>query len=238
MTGRISCIVVEDQAPAQRVLHSYIADTPHLSLVGTCLSAVEASKVLAERAPALMFLDLHLPRVEGFAFLRSIPKPPLVIVTTADPDHALEGFDLNVVDYLLKPFSFERFLQAVTKVQSALASGEQDSAPARATPRAIFVKANGELRRVTCDEIIFISAEGDYVELFTRTGKLFIQQTLKSLEEALPKGAFQRVHKSYIVRVNAIERIAGSDIHIGGTTIPIGRSYRESFLRQINAGQA
>ena len=234
MIGHISCIIVEDQRPAQEVLEQYIRQTKQLNLVATCGNAVEASAVL-DKDISLMFLDLHLPQVQGFEFLRSLPKPPLVIVTTASPDHALEGFDLNVIDYLLKPFSLERFLQAITKAQSALVGDEPTLQRKDALSHEnIFLKVDGDIRRVACKDIDFIKAEGNFVEIFADQGKLFTHQTLLQMERMLPTDAFLRVHKSYIVRMDAIEKITSAEIFVAGTAIPIGRSYKDALLKRVS----
>lgn len=232
----LSCLIVEDQLPAQRVLAHYIADLPHLELAGTCGSAFEAMAFLHSRSVDLMFLDLNLPRLGGFEFLRSIGSPPNVIVTTAYPEHAVEAFDLNVVDYLVKPIGFERFIRAVDKVRSAPAHGgpQPASQPAREAPAEdIFVKVNGELRRLSLSDIIFVRAEGDYASIVTSSGSYFVGGTLSKWEERLPPERFVRTHKSYIVNLAHASRISGSSIVTPEGGVPIGRSFRERFLSQL-----
>lgn len=235
MNAVIRCMVLEDQRPAQKILSQYISDTPQLSLVSICSTAVEASNVLKNERTDLIFLDLHLPKLSGFNFLRSLVTPPRIIVTTADGAHALEGFDLNVVDYLLKPFSFHRFLQAVNKVQSMSHENDVQGFHASSLPlEHLFFKAHGEIHRVGLDEIMFIKSDGDYVEAYLQSKKVHFSQKLKQLEETLPSDRFVRIHKSYIVSVRFIDRISGYDIHIGGTTIPLGRNYKEQLLKRIS----
>ncbi|MDJ0979173.1 MAG: LytTR family DNA-binding domain-containing protein [Erythrobacter sp.] len=232
----LRCAILEDQRPAQRVLTTYVADADGMELVGVFKAASEAARGFAGSRVDLLFLDLHLPKMDGFSFLRTLPQPPLVIVTTADAEQALEGYSHNVVDYLLKPFSFERFLQAVEKARQRRyfepSAGRSHREDARG--RDLFIRANGEIRRIPVDLIEFIRAESDYVELFTTTDKFFFARTLQSLHDELGSDGFARVHRSYIVNMRHISRIVGTEIHIGGTTVPIGRSYRERFLKQIS----
>ncbi len=229
--------ILEDQRPAQRVLTTYVGDADDLELIGVYGSASEAAKAMPAAGVDLLFLDLHLPKMDGFSFLKTLAQPPLIIVTTADADQAIEGYAHNVVDYLLKPFSFERFLQAVEKARQRQNSpGGEAARPDQNTRDGdLFVKNKGEIRRVQVDSIEFIRANSDYVELFTKTEKFFFARTLQSLQRELPARRFVRVHRSYIVNLRHIACIVGTEIHIGGTTIPIGRSYRESFLRKISA---
>ncbi|MEM9618400.1 MAG: LytTR family DNA-binding domain-containing protein [Pseudomonadota bacterium] len=234
---QLKCAILEDQRPAQDILKTYIGDAEGLALVGVYGSAAEAAGDLAVARADILFLDLHLPKMDGFSFLKTLPQPPLIVVTTADADQAIEGYAHNVVDYLLKPFSFERFLQAVTKARqrhSAPARGEA-AFSAKPSGHDLFVKANGEIRRVSIDLVQFIRAESDYVELFTTTEKLYFARTLQSLMDELSGYSFVRVHRSYIVNLRHISRIVGTEIYISGTTIPIGRSYREQFLKRISA---
>lgn len=229
--------ILEDQHPAQKILATYIGDADDLKLIGVYGSASEAAKALPSANADLLFLDLHLPKMDGFSFLRTLAQPPLIIVTTADADQAIEGYAHNVVDYLLKPFSFERFLQAVEKARQRLSSPAHHTARLDPSPSNddLFVKNKGEIRRVPVDSIEFVRAESDYVELFTKTEKLYFARTLQSLQQELPANRFVRVHRSYIVNLRHITRIVGTEIYIGGTTIPIGRSYREPFLKKISA---
>lgn len=229
----LSCLIVEDQLPAQRVLAHYIEDLPHLELTGTCGTAFEAMAFLHIRSVDIMFLDLNLPRLGGFEFLRSIGSPPNVIVTTAYPEHAVEGFDLNVVDYLVKPIGFERFIKAIDKVRAGSVSdapSPPSQAPREAPAEDIFVKVNGELRRLSLADIVFVKADGDYASIVTGQGSFFVAGTLSKWEERLPPERFVRTHKSYIVNLGHAARINGSSIVTPQGGVPIGRSFKERFL--------
>ncbi len=229
----LACLIVEDQAPAQRILARYIADLPHLELAGTCGSALEAMALLHERCIDLIFLDLNLPRLGGFDFLRSLAQPPKVIVTTAYPQHALDGFDLAVVDYLVKPIAFDRFMRAVDKVRGLASSEISDPHKQGQSPGKIFVKVDNELRPVALDDIVFLRAEGDYVTIVTHSTKLFVGGPLAHWERRLPAQRFIRTHKSYIVNLASIARIAGSTIITSAGGLPIGRRYREQLLQGL-----
>lgn len=232
----LRCAILEDQRHAQQVLETYIADVDHLELKGVFMSAAQASVGLASDQVDLLFLDLHLPKLDGFAFLETLSNLPMIVVTTADPGQALEGYSHNVLDYLLKPFSFERFVQAVEKARQRCfsRSGEDPDRAFRGKGgRDLFIRANGEIRRIPIDMIEFARADSDYVELFTTTDKFFFAHGLQALHDELADPRFVRVHRSYIVNIRHISRIIGAEIHIGGTTVPIGRSYRAQFLKHL-----
>ncbi len=227
--------ILEDQRHAQKILQTYINDADYLELGGTYGSASEAAIALPSAGIDLLFLDLHLPKMDGFAFLATLHQPPLVIVTTADEQQALDGYTHNVVDYLLKPFSFERFLQAVEKARAQLSTAREASVTAGGH-QDLFVKSAGEIRRVPVEQIQYIRSDGDYVVLVTGDRKYYFARTLQSLLAELPQHLFARVHRSYIVNLRCISRIVGPDIYVGDTTVPIGRSYREQFLSRISSG--
>ncbi|MEM1133575.1 MAG: LytTR family DNA-binding domain-containing protein [Pseudomonadota bacterium] len=233
---RLSCAILEDQRPAQKILIKYIEDADTLDLKGVFGSAAEAAHALPAAAVDLLFLDLHLPKMDGFPFLKTLTRPPLVIVTTADADQAIEGYAHNVVDYLLKPFSFDRFLQAIEKARQQSVMPSDGAIESRDTVQShdLFVKSHGEIRRIPVENIQFIRAESDYVELYTEDERFFFASTLQSLLKELPTHLFARVHKSYIINIRQISRIVGTEVHIGGTTVPIGRSYKEGFLQRIS----
>ncbi len=231
----IRSAILEDQRPAQKILQTYIREADHLELAGTYGSASEAAIALPSASIDLLFLDLHLPKMDGFTFLATLHQPPLVIVTTADEQQAIDGYNHNVVDYLLKPFAFERFLQGVEKARARLSASSAGLAVAT-DPQDLFVKSGGEIRRVPVEQIQYIRSDGDYVVLVTGEQKYYFARTLQSLLAELPQHLFARVHRSYIVNLRCISRIVGTDIYLGETTVPIGRSYRDQFLSRISAG--
>lgn len=226
----MTCIIIEDQPPAQRILKRYIEDLGSVELVATFSDAVQAMTFLQAHSVDLIFLDIHLPKLSGIEFLKSLAHAPSVILTTAFPDYALESYDLNVTDYLLKPFSFQRFVKAVAKVsptatKTLLPTSEKNT-------EYLFIKSGYEHIRVTISSILFIQSSADYTELHTPTGKLLSTEPLRYWLESLDATLFFRVHKSYIINTDKIIKIARAQVHLEGKiVIPIGRAYKESFHR-------
>lgn len=215
----IRCLIIDDEPLAREVLESYTADLPSLKLVASCSDAVEALNWLNEEPIDLLFLDINMPKLSGINFYKSLSKKPKVIFTTAYSAHAVEGFELEAVDYLLKPFSFERFITAVNKVQL-------DSLD---SPLAEFImlKADKKTHKINHNQILYFESIGDYVKVHLNGAKtLIISETLRKLEEMLPN-AFIRVHKSYIIALDYLEYLEGNQAKIGETKIPIGQSYRD-----------
>lgn len=231
----LKCLIIEDELPAQRVLKNYISDVPYLELCGTFTSAMDALQTIQSQDIDLLFLDINLPKISGLNFLRSLKHPPKVIITTAYPDYAHEGFELDVTDYLLKPFSFERFIQALSKLKTE-SNGKES--PALTDKKAYehkyaFVKVDKILHRVDFEDILYIESDKDYVNIVREGENLMLLQTLKHWENMLPERDFARVHKSYIVNISRIDKIAGNQIKIGDATLPIGRHYKQDFLEKI-----
>lgn len=224
------CLVIEDEPLAQDVLKKYIQDHPSLELVAVCTDALQAQQVLARQPVPLIFLDINLPRLSGIGFLKTLAHPPLVIFTTAYPEFAAEGFELDAIDYLVKPFSFERFLKAVNKVLEKL---ERKSTEKSSAPASIFIKADKKVYKIDLDDILYLEALDDYVKLVTVQQSYLINDTLKSLQEELPAANFMRVHKSYIISKNNIVFFEGNYVRIGEKDIPIGASYREEFNSRV-----
>ena len=230
--NRCKCIIVEDEPLAQNVLKKYIADHPSLELVGACTDALEAQVILNKQDVQLIFLDINLPKLSGINFIKTLLQSPLIVFTTAYPEFAVEGFELNAVDYLLKPFSFERFLKAVNKVLEKLNNPvaskreEKDS--------FIFFRSDKKIHKVDLDSIFYIEAIGDYMKVITHAGQLIINETMKNLQEELPAGSFIRVHKSFIISRNKIKYIEGNYIQVEDKSIPIGATYRNEVLTAID----
>jgi len=226
--NRCKCLIVEDEPLAQNILKKYIADHPSLELVATCTDALEAQLILNKQAIHLIFLDINLPKLSGINFLKSLLQSPLIIFTTAYPEFAVEGFELNAVDYLLKPFSFERFLKAVNKVIEKL---NNFSLPKKEEIDAfIFFKSDKKIHKVDLESIHYIEAVGDYMKVITDSGQLLINETMKNLQEELPARSFIRVHKSFIISRNRIKFIEGNYIQVETKSIPIGATYRNDVL--------
>lgn len=232
----IKAIIVDDEPLALDVLETYIAQLPELELVARCENALEAREVLKEHDVDLLFLDINMPQLTGIDFLKTLSVKPNFIFTTAHPYYAVEGFELNAIDYLMKPISLERFMKAVNKVID-MQVGET-SAPEKKKENFIFVKADKKLIKVNFDDILYIEGLKDYVIIRQREGRVITLHTMKSLESKLPDHIFKRIHRSYIVNIGAIDAIVGNMIELKEKSqvkhIPIGKNYREELLKVIN----
>ena len=225
-------MIVDDEPIARDILKKYISETPALELVKSCRNAAEAYEGLYEHAVDLIFLDIQMPVITGTDFLRSLRTPPMVIFTTAYSNYAMDGFELNSIDYLLKPISYERFYQAVQKVQERMAT-RQVQAPAVPEVDYIFLRQDSRLIRVRFSEIRYIEAEKDFSMVYLAEKKLLAGMHLKMLEDLLPQGQFLRVHRSFMVNLSAISSINGNMIEIGKNEIPIGASYKAVLLQRL-----
>jgi DNA-binding LytR/AlgR family response regulator len=230
MTSAIPCAIIEDEPLAQNILKKYIEDHPALKLTAVCNNTEEAQKVLLRQDVELLFLDINLPKLSGISFLKTLPHRPLVIFTTAYPEYAVEGFELDAIDYLLKPFSFERFLKAANKAVQQLNKKEIAE---QVTPSFIFLKADKKVHKVNLDEILYIEAAGDYIKIMTEGGQYVVNDTLKSLQEELPPLQFIRVHKSYIISRSKIKFFEGNYVKVGNADIPIGNSYKDEISTRL-----
>jgi DNA-binding LytR/AlgR family response regulator len=229
MNAVLKCLVVEDEPLAQNVLKKYIGDHPSLELAAVCDNALTAQQVLAGEPIALLFLDINLPQLSGISFLKTLPRPPLVIFTTAYPEYAVQGFELDAIDYLVKPFSFERFLKAVNKAMEKW----QRPANAVVAPSSIFIKSDKKVYKINLDDILYLESLDDYVKLVTTQTSYLVNDTLKGLLEELPASQFIRVHKSYAIARNKIVFFEGNYVKIASTDIPIGASYREEIFNRL-----
>lgn len=233
---RIRCLVVDDEPLAQRVIENYARDLSFLHIVRKCRNAMEAREALHEEEKIdVLFLDIEMPKLSGLSFMRSLRHPPLVVFTTAYANHALESYELEAVDYLKKPFSFERFSQALEKVQRRLAlAGSEGAGPSSdEVGDALFIKSGNAVERVSLEEIVLIEGMGDYVKICCRDRALVSHQTLQDWEAQLPSGKFVRVHKSFIISVSGINRIEGTEIVTSRRRVPIGRAYRKALMARI-----
>lgn len=226
-------IIVDDEPLALEVLETYLTHFPELKLIAKCTNAVEAFEALSEGDIDLMFLDIQMPQISGIDFLKSLKNPPKVIFTTAFSNYALEGFELNAVDYLLKPFSLERFTKAVQKFKEIYGKNDKTLGEAEA-PDYIFVKADKKLIKLRFEDIFYVEGLKDYVMLHTPGGRIVTLQTMKSLEEKLPSANFIRVHRSYIVNLNLIELLEANSVTVNKKKIPIGKNYKDELFNVIN----
>lgn len=229
----IKCIIVEDEELAQDVIKSHLQKTEGFELMGVFPNAPEALKALQTLEVDVMFLDIRLPGMSGLNFLRMLPDPPLVVLTTAYAEYALESYEFSIIDYLLKPISFERFSRAVNKIVDGRlfspAAKEKDRSP----EDHIFIRSNSKFFRVNFSEIIYIEGMKDYLKIHTPEYTLVTHQTMNELEKSLPPRQFIRVHRSYIVAISHIKAIYGNSVEIGKTTVPIGISYKELVMALI-----
>jgi DNA-binding LytR/AlgR family response regulator len=227
----MNCIIIEDQPPAQRILKKYIEDIGSLELKATFANAIEAMDFLRVSPIDVIFLDIHLPKMSGLDFLKSLPQPPAIILTTAFPDYALESYELDVVDYLLKPFSFPRFVKAVSKIP--VKTTEQTANHQPGLRKEIFIKSGYEYIKVSLDELLYIKSDADYTEIHLHKKRHLSSESLRHWVEQLP-AHFYRLHKSYIINTHKIEKIVGNQVYLQhGVIIPIGRAYREAFMSRF-----
>jgi two-component system response regulator LytT len=221
----MNCIIIEDEPAAQSILEQHISLCPGMHCCGVFGDAFAAQAFLDKNTADLMFLDINLPEMSGVSFLRSLVNPPLVIFTTAYPQYAIDGFDLEIVDFLLKPFSFERFCKAVNKAKNRISTKESIPAVNR-----ISVKTDKRIYQLTIDEILFIETCGDYVTIHCPDKKLTVHGTLKSWEEKLKGFSFMKVHRTTIVNLQKIDHIEGNQIYTGRQILPIAEPYKAQLL--------
>jgi len=243
--NKIHCLIVDDEPPAREILKQHIAGVEALELAGTCSNAVEAVSFLKEHPVDLLLLDIQMPQLLGTNFIRTLKNPPKVIFTTAYRKYAVEGFELDAVDYLLKPISFERFLKAVNKVLQLNVSAAR-AIPTSATKEKqngesnsfLYFRAERKMVKIFFRDILFVEGLKDYIKIVTDTKPVVTKYVLSTLEEMLPADEFLRIHKSYIVAVNKIDSYNTDTIHIAKHELPIGRLYKFDVNRVLNASSA
>jgi DNA-binding LytR/AlgR family response regulator len=225
---KIICLAVDDEPPALDVMRKHITSTPTLHLAGCCSDAVDALGVLQQNEIDLMFLDIRMPQILGTDFLRTLRNPPKVIFTTAYRKFAVEGFELDAVDYLLKPVSFERFLKAVNKVIHVSPSHKNTENVQKAeTPESsLYFRCDRKMVKVALQEILYIESIKDYIKIFTTSNMLVTKQSISTIEESLPKNLFLRIHRSYIISVDKIDSYSNELVWVAKTELPISRMYR------------
>ncbi len=235
----IRCLIIDDEPLAQRVIEKYAENIPFLEIVEKCSNAVEAIEVLHNREVDLLFLDINMPRLSGMDFLKTLKNPPLVIITTAYAEYAIQGYELDVADYLMKPFAFDRFYKAIQKVEELIKGRELPHFEPREAGRQeesfIFVKSSKKTYKVNLDEILYIEALGDYVKIYTTDKMIISYQSLKNIETLLPASSFPRIHKSFIIALSRIDLIEGNHVKIKDRQIPIGTNFKNDFERLIKS---
>lgn len=226
----INCLVVDDEPIAREGIMEYIRQIDYLNPVAQCKSAVEAAGLLQKSSIDLIFIDIQMPKLSGIEFVKALADPPLIIFTTAYSEYALEGFELDVVDYLLKPISFSRFLKAVEKAQSYLHARYKDVS---ITLDFFFIRCNGKIEKIMMADVIYIEAMSNYVIIHTHQKKYITYVTFSGIEEQLPADLFVRIHKSYLVSISAIQTIDGNEVILGSTRLPLSKNYRSEVMGRI-----
>ncbi|HVS92784.1 MAG TPA: LytTR family DNA-binding domain-containing protein [Mucilaginibacter sp.] len=236
----IRCLVVDDEPLALHILEDYISKMPFLQLVKVTTNPIEALQLVQEGGIDLVFLDVQMPELTGIQFLRIANGKTKVILTTAYPQYALEGYELDVIDYLLKPIAFDRFFKAAQKAQAIIQPSAKTETRVETTPQHdflsdfIFVKTEHKIQKVYLNDILFIEGLKDYISIFTPAERIITLQNMKKMEDALPEKHFIRVHKSYIVSINKIDSIERSRIFIADKIIPVGDTYRDDFFKVVD----
>lgn len=234
---KIRCLIVDDEELARTLLENYVQRVPFLELAGKCKNPLEAIAMLQAQPVDLLLLDIQMPELSGIDLLKTLKNKPFTIFTTAYEAYALEGYNLDVVDYLLKPIAFERFLQAVNKVLERSIQRppvqEAMSTPALPVKDFILVKSDHKIHRLPLEDITYIQSMREYVAYYTPNGRILALGSLKNLEEELPAERFQRIHKSYIVALDKVKSLEGNMLHVAGERLPIGANYKDEVVKKI-----
>jgi len=234
----INCVIIDDEPLAREGMSNYVREVDFLKLVGVCENPLELTRLLDQQSVDLIFLDIQMPKMNGLDFLKMVQHPPIVIITTAYPTYAIEGFQLNVLDYLLKPITFDRFFKSVTKAKDYYHLITRSTTSANDDPAAdyFFIRCGSKYEKIYFNQILYVEGMQNYITIYTEKGKFVTLLYLKNLEESLDSKAFIRVHKSYIVSIDKIEGIEGNEIFIQGNRIPMSRNYREEVIKRVVAG--
>jgi two-component system LytT family response regulator len=227
----MNCVIVDDEPLAREGLANYVREVDFLHLAGVCENPLELLPLMDNIPVDLVFLDIQMPKMNGIEFLKVLQKPPMVIITTAYPSYALEGFQLNVLDYLLKPVTFERFFKAANKARDyhKLLTGDPD----KRAEDYFFIKCGSKYEKVFFEDMLFIEGMQNYVTIYTVKGKYITMLSLKSLEEKLPAAGFIRVHKSFMAAIGKIDGIEAGELFIGNSRIPVSRNYRDQVMDRV-----
>lgn len=226
---QLNCLVVDDEPLSQDVIVDYVSACPELILKGVCNDALEAGKILKSENIDLLFLDINMPLLSGISFVKTLKDPPLFVFISAYSEYALEGFDVEAVDYLLKPVSFERFRLALNRVLERYASRQPLENPAQ----HIMVRADKKSYRIDFDSLLFLEARGDYVRFVTTERSLMVHGTLKEMLQQLPENLFERIHKSYVISLSKVDYLEGNLVKVGEHKIPVSLSYREKLTKKL-----
>ncbi len=236
----ISALIIDDEPLARNIIKEYSRNIPALKIAGECSDAVEASLFLHQHQTDLIFLDINMPKISGIDFLRNLVHPPMVILTTAYSEYALEGYELNIIDYLKKPFSFERFFKAYLKAEDyfQIRKNFQSDIELKNQKDFIFLKSDKKNIKINVSEISFIEGLGDYIKVYTTTQKFISNLSMKKITDCLPHEKFLRIHKSYIVAIDKIESFEGNLVKVNNSKLPVGNNYKNDLLNLIRSYSA
>lgn len=233
MKSKIKCLIVDDEPLAAKVIESYINRVEVLELSATCSTAVEAFNHLNSSKIDLIFLDIEMPQITGMDLITSLTNPPKIILTTAYREYAVESYEHGVVDYLLKPISFERFLKAIGKITLNQTVPKESELPTETKQKFIFVKSNKKQVKVALDKILYIEGLKEYLQIITHDEKIISYLSLTYMQEKLPSDRFIRIHRSYIISIDKIKSFSASEVSLAAKTIPIGNHYKQSALEAL-----
>lgn len=234
----VSCLIVDDEPIAREIIQTYCSHLPGLQVAASCTNALEARQILQQQKIDILFLDINMPVIDGISFLKTLKNRPQVILTTAYKQYAVDAFDLAACDYLLKPFSLDRFIVAVDKALDKINTSQQVQATIAAAPQEdyIFIKTDGKIFKVQHSDLLFAEASGNYTKITTTQTTLLPAMTFSSFEELLPKSVFLRVHRSFIINKAKISHVEGNRVYINNTEIPVGSNYKDAFLKELGMG--
>jgi DNA-binding LytR/AlgR family response regulator len=229
---KLSCIIVDDEPIARKILHEFVEHVPFMELQGKFENAMKAEAFLKNNAVDMIFLDIEMPKVSGLQFLQKLHVESMVILTTAFPQYALEGYELDIIDYLLKPFALSRFLKAVQKAKDYHEMKTHTAGAAQ--PSYIFIKSDKRIEKIEPADIIYAESVGNYVSIYTENKRIMAYLTMKSLESQLPVNDFIKIHQSYLLNCSKIDAIEGNEVKLGSKSLPISRNYREIVMKVVN----
>ena len=235
---KLRCLLIDDEPPALKILAAYISSINGIEIVGQCKNAIEALDVLNQKTVDVIFLDIKMPKILGTEFLKNLSHPPKVIFVTAYRDYAVEGYELDAVDYLVKPVSFERFFKAITKLNRLMGKETITSTHEyKSNPEAfVYLKVDKDMKKIFVNDIVYIESWKDYVKLFLGDGKNYlVKQTISAMANLLSEHKFLRIHRSYMVSLNKISGYNGNSVQLASTEIPIGRLYKQVVMEKLQA---
>lgn len=231
----VRCLLVDDESPAIELIESHIKLLDELYIVASCYSAVEAFEVLKKEEIDLLFLDIEMPVLKGLDFLKTLKSPPKVIITTAYREYALEGYDLDIIDYLLKPISFQRFVKAIDRYYDRIQISIKNEVEEKWDKLFFYVNVNKKQIKIVFDEVLYIESLKDYVRIHTSNQRLVVKSNIGKIQEELPSSLFLRTHRSYIIAVDKITAYTQKDVEIGELEIPIGSTYTKEVFKKLSA---